>query len=105
MGSICSQCGVDNRDTAQRCKACGTALGAEACEIYTDVPGVLTTDPRKVPDAQLMASVSCDEMLELASLGACVQQHAVKPPALLIIGEVVRLQARLQATLAQALAG
>lgn len=42
---------------------------------------------------------------ELASLGACVQQHAVKPPALLIIGEVVRLQARLQATLAQALAG
>ncbi len=52
--------------------ALAAALGAEACEIYTDVPGVLTTDPRKVSDAQLMTSVSCDEMLELASLGAAV---------------------------------
>ncbi len=52
--------------------ALATALNAEACEIYTDVPGVLTTDPRKVPNAQLMEKVSCDEMLELASLGAAV---------------------------------
>ncbi|MFN5117373.1 MAG: aspartate kinase [Cyanobacteriota bacterium] len=52
--------------------ALAAALGADACEIYTDVPGVLTTDPRKVPDAQLMETVSCDEMLELASLGAAV---------------------------------
>jgi aspartate kinase len=52
--------------------ALAAALGAEACEIYTDVPGVLTTDPRKVPEARLMAEVSCDEMLELASLGASV---------------------------------
>ncbi len=52
--------------------ALAAALGADACEIYTDVPGVLTTDPRKVADAQLMESVSCDEMLELASLGAAV---------------------------------
>jgi aspartate kinase len=52
--------------------ALAAALGADACEIYTDVPGVLTTDPRKVPDAQLMSAVSCDEMLELASLGAAV---------------------------------
>ena len=52
--------------------ALAAALRATACEIYTDVPGVLTTDPRKVPDAQLMARVSCDEMLELASLGAAV---------------------------------
>jgi len=52
--------------------ALAAALGASACEIYTDVPGVLTTDPRKVADAQLMAQVSCDEMLELASLGAAV---------------------------------
>ncbi|MEB3318420.1 MAG: aspartate kinase [Cyanobacteriota bacterium] len=52
--------------------ALAAALGAEACEIYTDVPGVLTTDPRKVPDAQLMGRVTCDEMLELASLGASV---------------------------------
>ena len=52
--------------------ALAAALGAESCEIYTDVPGVLTTDPRKVEDAQLMPEVSCDEMLELASLGAAV---------------------------------
>ncbi|MFN9622104.1 MAG: aspartate kinase [Cyanobacteriota bacterium] len=52
--------------------ALAAALGAAACEIYTDVPGVLTTDPRKVPDAPLMEQVSCDEMLELASLGASV---------------------------------
>jgi aspartate kinase len=52
--------------------ALAAALAAEACEIYTDVPGVLTTDPRRVSDAQLMDSVSCDEMLELASLGAAV---------------------------------
>ena len=52
--------------------ALAAALGADACEIYTDVPGVLTTDPRKVDDAQLMPQVSCDEMLELASLGAAV---------------------------------
>ncbi|MFZ9901684.1 MAG: aspartate kinase, partial [Vulcanococcus sp.] len=52
--------------------ALAAAIGADACEIYTDVPGVLTTDPRKVADAQLMESVTCDEMLELASLGAAV---------------------------------
>ena len=52
--------------------ALAAALGAEACEIYTDVPGVLTTDPRKVPEARLMGEVRCDEMLELASLGASV---------------------------------
>ncbi len=52
--------------------ALAAALGADACEIYTDVPGVLTTDPRQVPEAQLMKEVSCDEMLELASLGAAV---------------------------------
>ena len=52
--------------------ALAAALGADACEIYTDVPGVLTTDPRKVADAQLMEEVSCNEMLELASLGAAV---------------------------------
>ncbi|MEA5475742.1 aspartate kinase [Synechococcus sp. CCY9201] len=52
--------------------ALAAALGAAACEIYTDVPGVLTTDPRKVADAQLMDTVTCDEMLELASLGAAV---------------------------------
>lgn len=40
--------------------ALATALDAEACEIYTDVAGVLTTDPRKIQEAQLMSSLSCD---------------------------------------------
>tara|TARA_Y100001968_G_scaffold113194_1_gene102605 strand:+ start:2052 stop:3821 length:1770 start_codon:yes stop_codon:yes gene_type:complete len=52
--------------------AIAAAMQAEKCEIYTDVPGVLTTDPRIVKNAQLMKSISCDEMLELASLGAAV---------------------------------
>lgn len=52
--------------------AMAAAVGANYCEIYTDVPGILTTDPRLVPEAQLMAEITCDEMLELASLGAKV---------------------------------
>ncbi|MFP4133381.1 MAG: aspartate kinase [Halothece sp.] len=52
--------------------ALAAALQADYCEIYTDVPGILTTDPRIVPEAQLMSEVTCDEMLELASLGAKV---------------------------------
>jgi aspartate kinase len=52
--------------------ALAAALRAEKCEIYTDVAGVLTTDPRLVPEAQLMAEITCEEMLELASLGANV---------------------------------
>lgn len=52
--------------------AIAAALEADYCEIYTDVPGILTTDPRLVPSAQLMAEITCDEMLELASLGAKV---------------------------------
>lgn len=52
--------------------ALAAALRADRCEIYTDVPGILTTDPRIVPEAQLMSEITCDEMLELASLGAKV---------------------------------
>ena len=52
--------------------ALSTALNAEICEIYTDVPGVLTTDPRIVSNAKLLNEISCEEMLELASLGASV---------------------------------
>lgn len=52
--------------------ALAAALQADLCEIYTDVPGILTTDPRLVPEAQLMAEITSDEMLELASLGAKV---------------------------------
>ncbi|HIK20025.1 MAG TPA: aspartate kinase [Synechococcus sp. M44_DOE_062] len=52
--------------------ALAVALGAELCEIYTDVPGIFTTDPRKVPEARLLPEITSDEMLELASLGAQV---------------------------------
>lgn len=52
--------------------ALAAALKANRCEIYTDVPGILTTDPRLVPSAQLMPEITADEMLELASLGAKV---------------------------------
>ncbi|MEA5598664.1 aspartate kinase [Rivularia sp. UHCC 0363] len=52
--------------------AIAAALNAEKCEIYTDVPGILTTDPRLVPEARLMEQITSDEMLELASLGAKV---------------------------------
>lgn len=52
--------------------ALAAAIDASCCEIYTDVPGILTADPRLVPDAQLMSEITCDEMLELASLGAKV---------------------------------
>ena len=52
--------------------AIAAAIGANFCEIYTDVPGILTTDPRLVAEAQLMDEITCNEMLELASLGAKV---------------------------------
>lgn len=50
------------------------ALEADLCEIYTDVDGVYTTDPRIEPKAKKLQSISYDEMLELASLGAKVLQ-------------------------------
>jgi aspartate kinase len=52
--------------------ALAAVLGADACEIYTDVDGVYTTDPRAVPEARKIDRISFDEMLELASLGAGV---------------------------------
>jgi aspartate kinase len=52
--------------------ALAAVLGADACEIYTDVDGVYTTDPRVVADARKIDRISYDEMLELASLGAGV---------------------------------
>lgn len=52
--------------------AIAAALGADLCEIYTDVDGVYTADPRIVPDAKKLDDISYDEMLELASLGANV---------------------------------
>jgi aspartate kinase len=52
--------------------ALAAVLGADGCEIYTDVDGVYTTDPRIVPEAHKIDRISYDEMLELASLGAAV---------------------------------
>jgi aspartate kinase len=54
--------------------AVAATLGADLCEIYTDVEGVYTTDPNIVPDARKLDKISYDEMLELASLGAKVLQ-------------------------------
>ncbi len=51
------------------------ALHADLCEIYTDVSGIYTTDPRIEPKAKKLAKISYDEMLELASLGAKVLQN------------------------------
>lgn len=52
--------------------ALAAALHADACEIYTDVDGVYTSDPRIVPTAQKLKEITYDEMLEFASLGAKV---------------------------------
>lgn len=54
--------------------ALAAALRADVCEIFTDVDGVYTADPRLVPTAQKLSAISYDEMLELASLGAAVLQ-------------------------------
>jgi aspartate kinase len=54
--------------------AIAAALGADVCEIYTDVDGVYTTDPNVVPSARKIERISYEEMLELASLGAKVLQ-------------------------------
>ena len=52
--------------------ALAAVMKAERCDIFTDVDGIYTTDPRKVPDARRMERIDYDEMLELASLGAKV---------------------------------
>jgi aspartate kinase len=54
--------------------AVAAALGARVCDIYTDVDGVYTTDPRMVPKARRLDKISYEEMLEMASLGAKVLQ-------------------------------
>ena len=54
--------------------ALAKALSAELCEIFTDVEGVFTADPRIVPNARKLSAISYDEMLEMASLGAQVMQ-------------------------------
>jgi aspartate kinase len=64
--------GRGGSDTSAVAVAC--ALSADVCEIFTDVDGVYTSDPRVVADARKLDRVSYDEMLEMASLGAKVLQ-------------------------------
>ncbi len=64
--------GRGGSDTSAVAVAC--ALGADFCEIYTDVDGVYTADPRIVANARKLHSISYEEMLEMASLGAKVLQ-------------------------------
>src|SRR5437667_2229203 len=63
--------------------ALAAALGAEACEIYTDVDGVFTSDPRVVKSARKLTHIQYDEMLELAAVGARVMH-----PRAVAIGEL-----------------
>ncbi len=62
--------GRGGSDTSAVCLA--ASLGADLCQIFTDVKGVYTTDPRIVPNATKLDEITYDEMLELASLGANV---------------------------------
>lgn len=62
--------GRGGSDTSAVAIAC--ALHADLCQIYTDVEGVYTADPRKIENAQKLSEISYDEMLELATLGAQV---------------------------------
>ena len=69
--------------------ALAAALKADRCDIYTDVDGIYTTDPRIVPKARKLAKISYEEMLELASVGAKVlQSRSVE----LAMNERVRVQ-------------
>lgn len=71
--------------------ALAAALGSEACEIYTDVDGVYTTDPRIVPKAQKIDTIGYEEMLELAASGARVMhERAVELGSFFNIPIVVR---------------
>ena len=54
--------------------AIAAALGADECQIYTDVDGVYTTDPRMVPEARRLKSITFEEMMEMASMGSKVLQ-------------------------------
>ena len=71
--------------------AMAAALNADRCDIYTDVDGVYTTDPRLVPDARRLKKISYEEMLEMASLGSKVlQTRSVE----LAMAHKVKLQVR-----------
>jgi aspartate kinase len=76
--------------------ALAAALEADECEINTDVPGILSADPRLVPEAKLLRSISYDEMLELSALGARVMH-----PRAVEIGELYDLPIRVRSTFSE----
>ncbi len=71
-GNRISTLGRGGSDTSAVAVAAG--IKAERCDIYTDVDGVYTTDPRIVPKARRLEKIAYEEMLEMASLGAKVLQ-------------------------------
>jgi aspartate kinase len=77
--------------------ALAAALKASECEINTDVAGILTADPRVVPEARLLSTISYDEMIELASLGARVMH-----PRAVEIGELYDMPIRVRSTFVDA---
>jgi aspartate kinase len=77
--------------------ALAAALGARRCEIYTDVEGVFTADPRLVPEARSLARISYEEMLELAQLGARVLH-----PRAVELGEVYGVPIEVRSSFSEA---
>ena len=61
--------------------AIAASIGADICEIYTDVDGIYTADPRLVPDAQVIPHIGYEEMLEMASLGAKMNPRSIEMAA------------------------
>ena len=90
LGRICVVAGfqglADNEDVTTLGRggsdttavALAAALDAERCEIYTDVDGIYTADPRLVPSARKLAEIGYDEMLEMASLGAKMNPRSIE---------------------------
>ena len=95
--------------------AVAAALGASRCEVYTDVAGIYTADPRIVPQARKLDEISYDEMLELASYGAKMHPRSIElaavynvpvyvassfseEPGTLIHGEVRAMEQRIKVT-------
>ena len=70
--------------------ALASALNAERCEIYTDVKGIYTADPRLVKDSKLISNISYNEMLEMASLGAKMHPRSIEIAAINNIEMIIK---------------
>src|SRR6202043_1997299 len=81
-------------DTTAVAIAC--ALGADRCDIYTDVEGIYTADPRVVPEARKLAEIGYEEMLEMAQLGARVMH-----PRAVELGELYDLPIQVASSFAE----